>query len=170
MLSLLFAVAPSSAGADEVYRWVDPSGGVHFSDRPPADGESRVLEVESCDTPACRAEQAQAKERLQELLTGTEAWWERYRERLRERGSAAQPQEEHNETPFHKFRTLQTGMSKAEVLLRVGKPDISETLEGRFGGKVGEKWYYLPHLKGGWLSGLFFDAKGYLARLNRIRP
>lgn len=53
--SILFLAAASVAQAAEVYRWVDPAGGVHYTDRPPTStvkqlktlsGKGNVVEVD----------------------------------------------------------------------------------------------------------------------------
>ena len=53
------ATAWMSASADtEVYKWVDPQGRIHYSDRPPP-SEGRLLSMES--TPSARAHVAAAE-------------------------------------------------------------------------------------------------------------
>lgn len=63
--SILFFAVTSIAQAAEVYRWVDPAGGVHYTDRPPTStvkqvktlsGKGNVVEVdkESFETKMAR--------------------------------------------------------------------------------------------------------------------
>jgi hypothetical protein len=75
-----------------------------------------------------------------------------------------------DEIPFSKFMFLEEGMSIAEVLLRVGPPDHEETVEGRFGGKVQTTWYYIPQIRGRWLTIIHFDRFGRVFHIERDRP
>jgi hypothetical protein len=168
---LLVLAWPCSASPAEVYRWVDDQGGVHFGDRPPPNGDVQVLDIESCETPRCRTAQAEAATRLEALQRERQQWWEDYRRREGERAEqrTQEKPEPNNEIPFYKFRLLQPGLSKGEVLLKVGQADVVEDLESPEGGIIAQKWTYLPRLRGGWLSELFFDRAGYLTRLVRTK-
>jgi glutaredoxin len=44
---LLFAVICSSAGAADVYKWIDADGRVQFGDRPPAESSAEQLRIRS---------------------------------------------------------------------------------------------------------------------------
>jgi len=43
---MLLAFAPCAAAADEVYRWVDDEGTVHFSDTPPASASTNFSTID----------------------------------------------------------------------------------------------------------------------------
>ena len=45
-LCAILALASVAQGAEEIYRWVDESGGVHFGDEPPSSGAADVQAME----------------------------------------------------------------------------------------------------------------------------
>lgn len=57
VLALLMALLAFSASAQEVYKWTDDQGVVHFSDRKPADQSAQSLQLEAApaSTPAAQA-------------------------------------------------------------------------------------------------------------------
>ena len=75
-----------------------------------------------------------------------------------------------DEIPFGKFNMLDVGMSVAEVLLRVGKPDHEDVVENRFGGKQETLWYYTPQTRSGWITIIHFDRFGKVIHIERDRP
>jgi hypothetical protein len=75
-----------------------------------------------------------------------------------------------DEIPFSKFNMLDDGMSVAEVLLRVGKPDHEDVVENRFGAKQETLWYYTPQTRSGWITIIHFDRFGRVIRIERDRP
>ncbi|MBI1733449.1 MAG: DUF4124 domain-containing protein [Gammaproteobacteria bacterium] len=59
---------PISALADEIYRWVDAQGRVHFGDKPPAEGAERVeVKPAPTDDPELKRRQERG-ERLSEIM------------------------------------------------------------------------------------------------------
>lgn len=75
-----------------------------------------------------------------------------------------------DEIPFSKFNMLDEGMSVAEVLLRVGKPDQEDVVENRFGARQEAIWYYTPQTRSGWITIIHFDRFGKVIRIERDRP
>jgi glutaredoxin len=53
---LLMALLGLSASAQEVYKWTDDQGVVHFSDRKPADHSAQVLQLEAAPSSTTAAE------------------------------------------------------------------------------------------------------------------
>ncbi|RMD69608.1 MAG: hypothetical protein D6819_06525 [Gammaproteobacteria bacterium] len=73
------------------------------------------------------------------------------------------------ELPFEVFRMLSVGMDKGEVLLRAGPPDMREDIESAEGGKIGERWYWIPERKGQWLTVITF-CRNKVCNIERTRP
>lgn len=67
-LALALVLAGAAAHGAEIYRWVDPAGGVHYSDRP-TDPAARPVEVAPAPQPDPDADgRARRRERLLELF------------------------------------------------------------------------------------------------------
>ncbi|MDJ0653931.1 MAG: DUF4124 domain-containing protein [Xanthomonadales bacterium] len=110
---LLLLLAASASAAQELYRWVDEEGNVHFSDRPPAEAAADVSEL-TIDADISPERQAEAEARLkanQELLENTrnsnaEAAQSRQEERTKSRQADRQRQTRCELARFN-LRTLQ---------------------------------------------------------------
>ncbi|MCU7918094.1 MAG: DUF4124 domain-containing protein [Candidatus Thiodiazotropha sp. (ex Epidulcina cf. delphinae)] len=61
---LVFAFALDAFAADDIYRWRDETGKIHFGDRPPADAESESVTVKP------NVYHSPSVERLEEGFTG----------------------------------------------------------------------------------------------------
>jgi len=80
--TLLWMVASSAWVNAGIYKWVDAEGGVHYGDRPPPQSRSsQNLNIQSCDTAECRAQQQRAAE--EQDRRGRD--WLRQREALQHR-------------------------------------------------------------------------------------
>jgi len=139
VILLLLCSAAACAAAQDVYRWVDERGVVHYGEKPPANRPSTVVNTR----PAAGSVDAQG--RPIEIVRAPAA-----------SQPAAQPepafvpvapQPTVQEPPvrgmnFTTFTRLQRGMSEGEVLLRAGKPDY-ESVEN-FRHFVIKSLYYYP--------------------------
>ena len=120
-VALVLALIPFVASA-EVYRWVDKSGTVHYSNEtPPPDVKAATLPIDarpgapSADTQECYSVRCQG-ERMEERLARREA------AATAERAASAPPQP--RGLDFRKYVSLQRGMSEGELFAITGAPDL----------------------------------------------
>ena len=123
-VALVLALMPFVASA-EVYRWVDKSGTVHYSNEaPPKDVKATTLPIEarpgapSADTQECYSVRCQG-ERMEERLARREA---ADAAAAAERAASAPPQP--RGLDFRKYVSLQRGMSEGELVAIAGAPDL----------------------------------------------
>jgi hypothetical protein len=124
LIALLLALVSASAAA-QVYRWVDKSGTVHYSnEQPAAEVEATQLPIDakagppSADTQECYSVRCQG-ERMEERIARRDAAEARA---LAERVAATPPRPHGLE--FRKYISLQRGMSEGEFLSIAGAPDL----------------------------------------------
>ncbi len=70
------------------------------------------------------------------------------------------------------FHLLDTGMSQAEVLYRVGPPDRESVFDGGYhGGPTKIIWYYIPaRSASAWITEIIFDGNGEIQDTKRYKP
>jgi len=124
LIALLLALFSASAAA-QVYRWVDKSGTVHYSnEQPPADVKATQLPIDakagpsSADSQECYSVRCQG-ERMEERIARRDAAEARA---LSERAAATPPRPRGLE--FRKYISIQRGMSEGELLAIAGAPDV----------------------------------------------
>ena len=124
LIALLLALFSASAPA-QVYRWVDKSGTVHYSnEQPPADVKATQLPIDakagppSADSQECYSVRCQG-ERMEERIARRDA---AEAQASAERAAATAPRPRGLE--FRKYISIQRGMSEAELLAIAGAPDV----------------------------------------------
>ena len=124
LIALLLALFSASAAA-QVYRWVDKSGTVHYSnEQPPADVKATQLPIDakagpsSADSQECYSVRCQG-ERMEERIARRDAAEARA---LSERAAATPPRPRGLE--FRKYISIQRGMSEGELFAIAGAPDL----------------------------------------------
>lgn len=68
------------------------------------------------------------------------------------------------------YHLLDTGMSQAEVLHRVGPPDQESVFDGGYYGPAKVIWYYMPQRSSGWITEIIFDSNGRIKDMKRYKP
>ncbi len=88
---MLAALVAGGSLANEVYRWVDKDGNVHYSDRPPEEGRVDVMDMPKSPPPSAGQTAAVTEARETELTQ-----WEHAQQSARKRAEeeAAQESEE----------------------------------------------------------------------------
>jgi len=121
-ITLLFFAYPATA---QVYRWVDKSGTVHYSNGTPPPGvKPALVDIEaksgppSADSQECHTVRCQG-ERMEERLARREDAEARA---AAQRGAAAPPPVRGLE--FRKYLGIQRGMSEGELVGLAGTPDL----------------------------------------------
>ncbi|KUJ83836.1 DUF4124 domain-containing protein [Microbulbifer flavimaris] len=89
LLALTVAAASAATVADELYRWVDEDGRVHFGDRPPVSAEAEDVGGELTPINSADATQAAATPRKRETSSDLER---QYRQRQKQRLQRQQSQ------------------------------------------------------------------------------
>ena len=124
LIALVLALFSASAAA-QVYRWVDKSGTVHYSnEQPPADVKATQLPIDakagppSADSQECYSVRCQG-ERMEERIARRDAADARA---SAERAAATPPRPRGLE--FRKYISIQRGMSEGEFLAIAGAPDV----------------------------------------------
>jgi len=162
ILSLLCSVA-ACAAAQDIYRWVDQRGVVHYGEKPPANRPSTVVNTRpaagSVDADGKPIEIVKAplpapQPAPQQVFVPTPV-----------------PQPAVQEPPvrgmdFTTFTHLQRGMSEGEVLLRAGKPDY-ESVEN-FRHFIVKSLYYYPTMANPYITVVTLRG-GRLAQVERTR-
>src|SRR2546421_5449952 len=118
LIALVLALFSASAAA-QVYRWVDKSGTVHYSnEQPPADVKATQLPIDakagppSADSQECYSVRCQG-ERMEERIARRDA------AELRAEHVAATPPRPRG-LEFRKYISIQRGMSEGELLAIAG--------------------------------------------------
>ena len=134
LLALLAASAPAAA---QIYRWVDASGLVHYSNTaPPKDANATVVDPNSreaapspesseCYTIRCQGERMEERQRKQAVADAKTA---------ADRAAVAARQTKGLE--FRKYINLQVGMTEGELLLIAGEPDMKTDQGAALGAPV----------------------------------
>lgn len=68
------------------------------------------------------------------------------------------------------YHFLDTGMSQAEVLYRVGPPDRESVFGDGIHGASRIIWYYIPSNSRGWITEIIFDSNGVIRDTKRYKP
>jgi hypothetical protein len=121
-LALLFVPAIASA---QVYRWVDKSGTVHYSNQTPPEGVKAATlpidappgapspETQECYTVRCQGERMEQRIAQRQAAEAASA---------AERAASAPPQA--RGLDFRRYVSLQRGMSEGELVAIAGAPDL----------------------------------------------
>jgi hypothetical protein len=124
LIVLIFALIATTASA-QVYRWVDKSGTVHYSNEPPPAGvKAAQVAIEakagppSADSQECYSVRCQG-ERMEERIARRDA----AEAQARAERAAATPPRPHG-LEFRKYISIQRGMSEGEFLAIAGAPDL----------------------------------------------
>ena len=76
--------------------------------------------------------------------------------------------------PFSDYKLLNTGMTEAEILYRIGPPDHETVLTDYHHFVIRKTWFYIPNKNQSsskrWISEIRFDAFGHVVNLKRYRP
>lgn len=139
ILLLFLCIAAATAAADDVYRWSDERGVVHYGEKPPANRAATPVntrpaagsvDADGKPAPIVKVPHAPPPAPSQPQII-----------------AVSQPLPGAQEAPvrgmdFSTFTRLQRGMSEGELLLRAGKPD-QESIEN-FRHFVVKSLYYYP--------------------------
>lgn len=68
------------------------------------------------------------------------------------------------------YHFLDTGMSQAEVLYRVGPPDQESVFGDGIYGASKIIWYYIPNNSDDWITEIIFDSNGRIRDTRRYKP
>lgn len=69
------SLAAPNAVWGAAFKWKDASGQTHYGEKPPADAtEIQQIDLYQCDTPQCKAEEAQRRADQLEIQRQTEEW------------------------------------------------------------------------------------------------
>ena len=169
MLKLLFILIVSLAGvaslpqAAEIYRWVDERGVTQYSEKPPANRPSKLVD----GRPAAASVDAEGK--LVEPPKPASAVQPSPQVAVAPPpppGGMVSPDKPVRGMDFATFIYLQRGMSEGEVLLRAGKPDF-ESVEN-FRNYVVKSLYYYPTTANPFIT-IVTVRGGRVADINRTR-
>ncbi|MDA8109438.1 MAG: DUF4124 domain-containing protein [Betaproteobacteria bacterium] len=115
----------AALGHAQVYRWVDASGGVHYSNTaPPATAQASIVDIPAqpgppsaesaeCHTLRCQAERADRRLEERTLLEA---------QRAAERAALA-PRPVHG-LEFRRYIAIERGMTEGDLLAVAGDPDL----------------------------------------------
>jgi hypothetical protein len=161
ILSLLCAVA-ACAAAQDIYRWVDERGVIHYGEKPPANRPSTVVNTRpaagSVDTQGRPIEIVREPAAPQSVAQPQQVFVPMQQPVVQEPSARGMD--------FTTFTRLQRGMSEGEVLLRAGKPDY-ESVEN-FRHFIVKSLYYYPTLGNPYITIVTLRG-GRIAEIERTR-
>lgn len=131
LLAIVLAVLCFSAAAEQLYRWVDAEGNVHYSDRPPPDSATESEEI-VVDAEIPPERQAAAQRRLDEQQRQLEAGRSRRDERQQDSAQQAaqrQQQEAARQRLCAEARTNMTRLVEVGPVFRVNQSGEREYLD-----------------------------------------
>jgi hypothetical protein len=159
-LMLLFAAATAHA---QIYRWVDSSGRVHYSnDTPPPGAKATKLDIDArpgpaaADTQDCYTVRCQG-ERMEERI----ARREETDARIAAQRAASEPPRPRG-LEFRKYISIQRGMSEGELVTIAGAPDMLSRERGS------KTFTYLP-VPGDPFTTTIVLVSGRVKEIERVR-
>jgi hypothetical protein len=158
--------APAGA-AEDVYRWVDERGAVHYGEKPPNNKPAKIVDTR----PAALSVDVQGRPIERAMPHSGPAAQQPAAQPYPVFVPVPAPPTAQQESPvrgmeFSTFTRLQHGMSEGEVLLRAGKPD-HESIEN-FRNLIVKSLYYYPTVVNPYITVVTLRG-GRIAEIERTR-